>query len=154
MPAPLTPKGGRLGVLRHRVRPVSTDVWDIYGQLADQDASTLSDAQRGLVAVCDLRQEVNAGGFDNYFRAWGGNSADYAVAALPILLSQEWADLLHSAMGLLGSPYPRDPDERGDLIDQHDLGARLHELDERFYALESSADADARLNAYLEANPI
>ena len=80
-----------------------SDVWDRYGQLADQEPAALTPAQRGLVAVCDLRQEVNAGGFDTYFRAWGGNSADVALAALPDLLGQEWADLLQSAMTLLGT---------------------------------------------------
>lgn len=130
-----------------------SDVWDIYGQLAEQDPSTLPPAKRALVAVCDLRQEVNAGGFDNYFRAWGGNSADHALAALPNLLGQEWADLLRSAMELLGPAYPSDPDERGNRLDQLDLDDRLNELDERFYGLEGETDADAKLNAYLDANP-
>jgi hypothetical protein len=130
-----------------------SDVWDLYGQLAEQDVSTLTPAQRGLVAVCDLRQEVNVGGFDNYFRAWGGNSADDALAALPSLLGQEWADLLLSAMALLGPAYPSDPDGRGDLLDQLDLDDRLDALAERFYTLEGETDADARLNAYLDANP-
>ena len=133
---------------------MADDVWDLYGQLADQQRSTLTPAQRGLVAVCDLRQEVNAGGFDTYFRAWGGNSADDALAVLPSLLGQKWADLLRSAMALLGSTYPRDPDERGDILDQHDLDDMLHELDERLYALEAGTDADARLNSYLGANPV
>jgi hypothetical protein len=106
-----------------------------------------------LVAICDLRQEVNSGGFENYFRAWGGNSAEDALPALTGLLDQEWADLLRAAMNLLGSPYPRDPDERGEAIDQRDLYERLQEFDERYYDLEASTDADARLNAYLEANP-
>jgi hypothetical protein len=131
-----------------------TDVWDVYGQLADREPATLTPAQRGLVAVCDLRQEVNAGGFDNYFRAWGGNSADAALTALPDLLGQEWADLLRSAMALLGPAYPSDPDERGDTLDQRDLDDRLHELDERFYALEAQTDADTTLNTYLDANPV
>lgn len=131
-----------------------TDVWDMYGRLADQDPAALTPAQRGFVAVCDLRQEVNAGGFDNYFRAWGGNSADAALAALPSLLGQEWADLLGSAMGLFGPSYPSDPDERGDVLDQLDLDGRLQEMDERFYDLEAGTDADARLNAFLDANPL
>jgi hypothetical protein len=42
---------------------------------------------------------VNSGGFENYFRAWGGNSAGDALAALPTLLGHEWADLLRAAMG-------------------------------------------------------
>jgi len=131
-----------------------SDVWDRYGQLADQEPAALTPAQRWLVAVCDLRQDVNAGGFDTYFRAWGGNSADVALAALPDLLGQEWADLLQSAMTLLGPTYPFDADARGNTLDQLDLDDRLHELDERFYALEAETDADARLNTYLDANPV
>ena len=130
-----------------------SDVWDLYGQLADQEPAALTPAQRGLVAICDLRQEVNAGGFDNYFRAWGGNSAATALGTLPNLLGQEWADLLRSAMSLLGPTYPSDPDERGDTLDRLDLDDRLNELDERFYSLEAETDADARLNTYLDANP-
>jgi hypothetical protein len=130
-----------------------TDVWDLYGQLADREPATLTPMERGLVAICDLRQEVNAGGFDNYFCAWGGNSAGAALAALPDLLGSEWAELLRSAMSLLGPSYPLDLDERADTLDRLDLGDRLSELDERFYALEAETDADARLNAYLEAKP-
>lgn len=130
------------------------DVWDRYGQLAGQEPATLTPAQRGLMAVCDLRQEVNAGGFDTYFRAWGGNSADVALAALPDLLGQESADLLQSAMTLLGATYPADPDERGETLDRFDLDDHLHELDERFYALEAETDADAKLNTYLDTNPV
>ena len=33
-------------------------------------------------------------------------------------------------------------------------GDRLSALDDDFFALEGSADADERLNAYLRANPI
>lgn len=130
------------------------DVWDVYGQLAELDSSTLTPAQRGLIAVCDLRQEVNAGGFDNYFRAWGGNTTEAALAALPSFLGQAWADLLRSAMALLGPAYPTDPDERGDLLDQLDIDHRLHELDELFYNLEGETDANARLNAHIGANPL
>jgi hypothetical protein len=131
-----------------------SDVWDLYGQLADQEPGTLTSAQRGLVAVCDLRQEVNAGGFENYFRAWGGNSAHTALASLPQLLGQEWAELLASAMALFGPTYPPDPDERGSTLDRLDLDDHLSELDERLYDLEAEADADAKLNAYLDVKPI
>ena len=132
---------------------MAADVWAEYGELAGQDPSNLTEAQRGLVAVCDLRQEVNAGGFENYFRAWGGNSAEDALVALPGLLGEEWAHLLRAAMAVLGSPYSGDPDERGEAIDERDLYDQLQDLDARYYELEGSTDADARLNAYLEANP-
>ena len=128
-------------------------MWDVYGQLADRDPASLTEAQRRLVAICDLRQEVNAGGFDNYFRTWGGNSAVDAVAALPSVLGSEWTDLLRSAVVLFGPRYPTEPDERGEKIDRGNVFDRLQQLDERFYALEASSDADAKLNAYIAANP-
>jgi hypothetical protein len=132
---------------------VTADVWDLYGQLTDRDPATLTETQRRLVAICDLRQEVDAGGFDNYFRTWGGNSATDAIAALPALLGSEWADLLRSAMVLFGPRYPHDPDERAAKIDNSDLFDRFRQLDERFHAVESATDADARLNAFIAANP-
>lgn len=59
------------------------DVWDVYNTLSQHNRSSLNGDQRGLLAVCDLRQEVNSGGFDAYFRYWGGDSAPMALATLP-----------------------------------------------------------------------
>jgi hypothetical protein len=59
-----------------------------------------------VAAICDLRQEVNSGGFDSYFRYWGGDSASDALRALPGILGTEWAKLLSAAMGFLGADYP------------------------------------------------
>jgi hypothetical protein len=132
---------------------VATDVWDLYGELSEADPSALSEAQRRIVAIGDLRQEVNAGGFDNYLRAWGGNSASVALVALPEVLGHDWAALLDEAMGVAGSPYPEDPDERAARLDAEPASDEtLAALDERFYELEASTDADDRLNEFIRAN--
>jgi Domain of unknown function (DUF4375) len=96
------------------------DVWDVYSTLWGLERSTLNDTQRALVAVCDLRQEVNSGGFDAYFRYWGGNSAPDAVEALPSLLGQNWSDLLREAMDLSGPDYPTDVDTREERVNDRD----------------------------------
>lgn len=126
---------------------VTRDVWSFYGDLSAADPASLTDPQRRLVAILDLRQEVNAGGFDNYFRAWGGNSASRAMSALPGVLGHEWATLLHDAMQVVGSPYPHDgPDQRAARLDANTTAAMtLDALDERLYELEASEDVDARL---------
>jgi hypothetical protein len=129
------------------------DVWDVYSTLSRPDRSTLNDVQRGLVAVCDLREEVNSGGFDRYFRYWGGNSALDASRVLRGLLGQDWADLLKEAIDLLGPEYPTAQADRESLVDARDLDDQFEDLDARYYALESSTDADARLNEYLSSTP-
>jgi len=138
---------------RYLVAVPQVDVWDVYANLSGRDLSTLNDEQRGLVAVCDLRQEVNSGGFDSYFRYWGGNSALDAAVALQGLLGQDWVDLLKEAMDLLGPEYPIAQPARENLVDARDLDDQFEDLDNRFYALESSRDADARLNEYLSITP-
>ena len=130
-----------------------TDVWDLYGELSNADPVSLSEAQRRVVAISDLRQEVNAGGFDTYLRAWGGNSAPVALAALPEVLGQDWADILNEAANVVGSTYPVDPDDRATRLDGDPAADdTLAALDERFYDLEATTDADARLNEYIRAN--
>jgi len=128
---------------------VTADVWDVYGELSSRDPASLSERQRRLVAVCDLRQELNDGGFDHYFRAGGSNAAPLALDALSRLLGPAWAALLREAMGLFGASYPADPDARGDLLDAAGLDDQLRALDKRFYELERSSDADAKLNAFI-----
>jgi Domain of unknown function (DUF4375) len=130
-----------------------SDVWDFYRELSARPRSTLNEAQRGLVAVCDLRQEVNSGGFDSYFRYQSGDSAADALPALQQLLGQDWADLLREAMELLGPDYPIDQASREARLDQRDLDDWFEDLDARYDTLEVGADADARLNDYLARTP-
>jgi len=129
------------------------DIWDLYNALHDMDRSTLNPIQRGLLSVCDLRQEVASDGFNGYFSYWGGDSANEAANALPTLLGQAWADILREAMDLFGPIYPTDSVARSSWIDSHSLVNTLNELDERLYALEVETDADLRLNEYISRTP-
>jgi hypothetical protein len=105
--------------------------------------------EREVAALCDLRQEVNSGGFDSYFRYWGCDTANEALAALPTVLGQAWADLLAEAMELLGPDYPADIDARHDRLDGLHLDEALDALDARFYEPEDVTDADNLMSAYL-----
>lgn len=127
----------------------SEDAWTFYEELGDGDRSKLTRAQQAVLAICDLRQEVNSGGFDSYFRYWGGDTAQIALAALPDVLGPRWASVLLDAMETLGPGYPIDPDIRARRIDERDLDDTLNALDARLFELEGSTDADSLLNAYL-----
>lgn len=125
------------------------DVWEFYESVSERDRADLTMVRRQVAAICDLRQEVNAGGFDVYLRYWGGDTATDAVAALPSMLGDDWAQVLREAMALLGPDYPVNVDTREGRLSKLSLDAQLHELDDRFYQLEASTDADARLTHVL-----
>lgn len=127
------------------------DVWEFYEQYAEEDRSSLNERDRQVLAICDFRQEVNSGGFDSYFRYWGGDTALTAVAGLPRLLGSGWADLLGEAVALFGVPYSLDADDRAEKIDDNSLDATLGDLDKRFYKLEATAGADAKLTEAIGA---
>src|SRR5690349_1912653 len=114
----------------------SADVWDLYAEHGQLPRASLTHAQQAVFAICDLRQEVNSGGFDSYFRYGGGDTAPVALAALPEVLGQEWADLLLEAMTILGPAYPPGTDARARVLDAQDRDHELSALDERFYDLE------------------
>lgn len=124
-------------------------VWDYYEEVGEADRSLLKESERALLAILDLRQEVNAGGFEGYFRYWGGNSAPAALASLPDFLGQDWADLLAEAMALLGPSYPLDPDARSAALSATEPWEILDELSQRFLDLETSVDADEVLGSRL-----
>jgi hypothetical protein len=131
---------------------MTTDVWEFYEQYAEEDRSLLGERDRQVLAICDFRQEVNSGGLDSYFRYWGGDTALTALTGLPRLLGTPWSNLLGEAVALFGAPYPLDPDDRAKKIDDASLGAKLDALDRRFYALETSSGADAKLTEAIGTN--
>ena len=128
------------------------DIWDYHNEHWDDDRASFSVRMRGLLAICDLRQEVNSDGFEGYLSYSWGNTAPDALAALPETLGTEWAAILREAMSLVGDPYPLDPNARAALLDAGGPDTRgvLSKLDERFDELEGTTEADAILTACME----
>lgn len=129
------------------------DAWSFYERRGAGTRDHLTERERQVAAICDLRQEVASGGFDSYLRYWGADTAPDAWAALPVALGQEWADLLAEAMVLFGSTFPaNDVDARERVLDHAGVGEVLDAIDSRFYDLEASTDADVRLTRYLHGS--
>ena len=126
------------------------DVWQFYESLTGTREGMPTD-RRAVAAICDLRQEVNSGGFDSYFRYWGGDSASDALRALPDILGMAWVELLSIAMGLFGTDYPKSADEREARIDDLQLDERFDALDAQFFELEAATEADRLLSEHLAA---
>jgi hypothetical protein len=118
--------------------------WKLFEQLWDTDPSILSRDQLLLVALAGVRQEINSGGFDSYFRYSYGDHAPFAVEAANEVGSAAFAALISEGMARLGlDPYPGDPSVREASIDDHEL--EFGDLDQAYYDLEAADDLDARM---------
>jgi hypothetical protein len=124
-------------------------VWDFYEAIALKPRARLTRTERTVAAICDFRQETNSGGFDAYFRYSAADTAIVALEDIASILGTEWHSLLAEAMSLLGEPYPPDSQTRADLLDELEQDDELSALDDRFYALEASTDADELLSRAL-----
>ncbi|PUA80895.1 DMP19 family protein [Nocardioides currus] len=89
------------------------DIRQLYEAYATSESRRpLRDEQRQLLAVCDLRQEVNSGGFDSYLRFWGADTASDALAIVGCALGEPWRQVLVEALDLFGTANPSTADER------------------------------------------
>jgi hypothetical protein len=124
------------------------DGWNAYESLVGRDWDTLTDDERALVAVGTLREEVNNGGFDQYFFNSAGDLAPWAVDTLVSLDLSPLERLLRRAMAVLGTdPYPLGRAQRQDRLEE--LGQTdeaFEDLDEEYYDLESRLDLDASMS--------
>jgi hypothetical protein len=113
----------------------------------------MTDEQRMIFGINLLRQEVNSGGFDRYFRYSGGNTALDATRAAKIL-GPGWSTLVEEACRVIGSPYPIDAGPRAIAVDilledHHEL---FESFDDRLYQLELDDPADERIDAFIWSN--
>lgn len=118
------------------------DAWDAYEGLRERDPAALTRDEQLLVALGEVRQEVNSGGFDRYFRYSGGGQAPTAVDAAREIGCPALAELVEEGMSRLGSSdYPVEQDARADRLDA--LEVEFDDLDQRFYDVESHVELDA-----------
>lgn len=130
--------------------------WVVFEQLMEQEIADptalerMTHEQRLVFALYYLRQEVNSGGFDAYFRYSGGNTAVLAAEAARNV-SPRWGQLVEDACRPFGSPYPADIDTRERVVEslaqgQPDL---FESLDERLYELEAEVPVDDSVDAFI-----
>lgn len=124
------------------------DGWSVYERLQDEERTELSDDASALMALGDLRQEVNSGGFDAYLRFWGADTAPRALAVCRSTAGlAALADVLEDALSRLGA-YSPDADARAEALDS--AGVDLDDLDERFSEIEAAVDLDRIMTRFAQ----
>jgi hypothetical protein len=118
--------------------------WPTYQRLLNADLTTLDTAERRLVALGGLRDEVNNGGFHQYFFNCAGDLAPDAMDAATEAGVNGLADLVRRAVDMLGSPYPVDRDARQQRLVETGLEPEAFEdLYNGYREIELAIDLDA-----------
>lgn len=131
--------GGRMG---------DVDPWAEFERLAQLDPAHLTHAQRRLLALGQLRADVNNGGFDQYFCNSAGDLVLDALDAAEASGITELVLLIRRALDLLRVQDPADREARQDALD--DLcPEQFADIDDAYYALEASADLDSAMRGFI-----
>ena len=106
---------------------------------------------RLMFAAHFCQSEIPNGGFNQFFWNSAGVLAPETVEGFREIGQLEVATLIEAAMDLLGTPYPRDREERQARLSQASEGA-LDSLDEKFFAfIETEAGGfDEAADRYVE----
>ena len=149
---------------KHRQRK-ATPLGDLYLDLmhrvheTDAGFDGLSEPERLYYVITRLRNEVNNGGFHQYFFNSSGSYYSHAEAGLLKLGATQTLALLHLAKEIVfpDEPVPTDTEIRRAHMfsrdanpDESELMRRLDELDQRFY--HSPDDITPRLEAFAREN--
>lgn len=121
------------------------DAWKRYESLSAMDRSSLHGAALQLVALGELRTQVNNGGFHQYFFNSSGDLAMEALQASTALGIDQLAATIQQALGLLGGRYTADREGRQEVLDELDNEEEFEPLDAAFYGIEQSIDLDGAM---------
>lgn len=133
--------------------------WHVFEHLADCEVvdskaiRRMTPEQRMVFAFNMLRQEVNNGGFEAYFRYQGGDTATYAIEGARRIAGARWSTLIEEACRTMGSSYPADVETREHVVDRLAGGRELlSRLDDRLRRLEKVEPADDRIDNFVWSN--
>ncbi len=131
----------------------SSDAWTIFEQLQHHDPASLTGDERLVLALGEIRTEVNSDGFDSYFQYPRRKNAPIASEAARLAGCPALATLVEEAIAVVGRDVLRSDDEDAlyDRLEQ--VEGDLGDLDKRFYDLEKTADLDTALSRLVARLP-
>lgn len=119
-------------------------------KVRDNDLVTLNDEENLIYSIAILEQEVNNGGFGQYFFNTSGSLAYLTLESLEKVGAKKTKKLLEQAIKIaFDGNIPSDWDERQEkLLTLDKYGEeKLNELDHQFYKTEENIEE--LVNAYL-----
>jgi hypothetical protein len=131
----------------------SPDPWIVFDGLQHRDPVSLTSDERLVLALGEVRTEVNSGGFDSYLRYPYRKNAETASEAARLAGCPALATLIEEAIALVGRDILH-LDDQGTLHDRLEQAEHaLEGLDEHFYHLENTTDLDTALSRLVARLP-
>lgn len=101
----------------------------------------LNEHERLFYITQTLEQEVNNGGFSQYFYNSGGNFANEEVDAFTQIGALKTAEICKKAVAVFNGQVPEDREERQSLLESLDCEEILEECDNAFFDYEDDLEA-------------
>lgn len=108
-----------------------------YGEAMEK----LNEHERLFYVTQTLEQEVNNGGFSQYFYNLSGNFANEMVDAFTQIGAHKTAEICKKAVAVFNGQVPEDREERQNLLESSDCEEILEECDNAFYDYEDDLEA-------------
>ena len=96
----------------------------------------LNEHERIIFITQSLEEEVNNGGFSQFFYNSSGNFSNELVDAFTKIGAFKTAEICKKAVAVFGRSIPTDRNEREELLDNLDVDSLLDECDDAFYEYE------------------
>ena len=130
-----------------------SEVYDFICQKCNdgEDISALNSDERIIYIVQTLEQEVNGGGFSQFFYNSSGDFAGEMVDAFREIGAEKTAAICQQALDAVGQPLPGNRAERIELLEKIETDAlteALNACDDAFYAYPE--DLNALTDAYVK----
>lgn len=126
---------------------VETDdlVIDVFERICEkceygENIKKLNEHERVIYITQTLEQEINNGGFSQYFFNSSGNLANESVDAFTKIGALKTAEICKKALDLFGGNVPADPEARQELLEELDCDDEFDKLDDAFYDYEDNLE--------------
>ena len=101
----------------------------------------LNEHERVFFVTQTLEQELNNGGFSQFFYNSGGDFSNELVDAFTKIGALKTAEICKKALAVFNGKVPVDRDKREELLDSLDCDDMLSECDDAFYDYEDDLEA-------------
>lgn len=119
--------------------------WETYEVLCRRAWVELGTAEQALVALGELRDEVNNGGLHQYFFNSAGDHVPVARNAAAEAKAEALVEIIDRAIALFGRRYSTDRYTRQEAL-EHMSDEAFDDLDREYYELEVTVDLDRPMN--------